>query len=56
MNCFGMSIFIVNNVILNFKIKLIDFFSTFYSRYDDEEDAMPAPPRPDWCLGKIKKK
>lgn len=29
-----------------------DYINELFRRYDDEEDAIPAPPRPTWCLGK----
>lgn len=27
-----------------------DYITELYRRYDDEEDALPAPPLPEWCL------
>lgn len=28
-----------------------DYIKELYRRYDDEDDAFPAPPLPDWCFG-----
>lgn len=33
-----------------------DYINELFRRYDDEEDAFPAPPFPDWGLGKSKNK
>ena len=30
-----------------------DYIRELFRRYEDEEDALPAPPLPDWCFGKF---